>query len=126
MSGHRVDSIEHGTVAVLAFALLDQFVDLPGDPVGFVLGGREHQQLDSVAFGVLRHQSLSFSESIVSDQLIGRSEYGGGAAEVLFEPHHHGVGVVLLESQDVVHSGTSPTVDRLVGVTGDAQVGVIV
>ncbi|GIU91467.1 MAG: hypothetical protein KatS3mg011_0373 [Acidimicrobiia bacterium] len=58
----------------------------------------------------------------MGDHRVGGFENGGGGTVVLLEDHDFGVGVVLLEVEDVADVGPPPPVYGLVAVTHHAQV----
>ena len=61
----------------------------------------------------------------MTDQRVGRPQDGLGAAVIAFELDDADFGKVLLEIEDVLDIRSAPAVDRLIGIAGHGQVGVI-
>ena len=121
----RVNAIADSKVSPPALTKLDGFANLGGDLVGLVQRVEAANALDRLPVGVVGQQDLGFPLRVVSDQFIGGLEDLFRAAEILFQPNHGRLGKVRLESQNVRDPGAAPPVDRLVGITRDAQVVVL-
>ena len=80
---------------------------------------------DRVALPAVGPQVLGLAPRVVGDDGVGGVEDGLGGAVVLVEHDHLGVGIVLLELQDVADVGAAPGVDALVGVADHAEVAVL-
>ena len=123
--GQGVDAVEDGEIPGTAPAGEDLRGDPRGDALGLVLlrgvGGQPHGH----PLAVLREEALLLALDVVGDQLGGHAQDPLGAAVVLLQPHHADGGKILLELEDVVQIGPPPAVDRLVGVAGDRQVGMV-
>ena len=118
----RVGAVEHGDVARLD-AVLGEGVDLLGDEgrlvvlvVADVAG--DHRAVAGVGPEVLGPAAL-----VAGDDGVGGPQDALGRAVVLLEQDGAGVGVVLLELEDVADARAPEGVDRLVGVADDAQLG---
>ncbi len=99
-----------------------QRLDFLPDDAGFFLGipGRgDHHLLAGLA---LRAQRLAEPSLVVGDEMGGGGKDVAGGTVVALEPDHFGAGEILLETQDVVHLGAAPAVNRLVVVTNAADV----
>ncbi len=68
-------------------------------------------------------QVLRLAAGVARDHRVGGRQDGLGGAVVLLQQDRRGVRVVLLEGQDVADRRAAEGVDRLVGVTDDAQLG---
>ena len=99
--------------------------DLGGDAIRLLEPRAVEHDPDRRAGGRGRDQPLDLPPRVVRDQPIGCAEDVGGAPVVVFELHHRRRRVVPLELQDVADAGPPPTVDRLVGVAGDGEVGMV-
>ena len=117
----RVCAVEDGHV-VVARALGVDLLDLGSDPaalVALVAGLVGVHQLTVAARG---EQALLLAAAVVGHHGVGGVEDVAEGAVVLLELHHLGVGVVLLEVQDVLDVGATPGVDGLVVVAHDHEV----
>lgn len=117
-----VDAVKDRDVGPFPDTRLDVAANLRSDLLGLVFAGPEPVQLHVVTRFVAGVQSLGLAMNVVLDQRIGDAQDRLRAAEVFFQSHDLRVRIVRLEPQDVVDPSTSPAVDRLVGVTGHAQV----
>ena len=79
---------------------------------------------DRLSRRVIGPQRLAVPVRVVLNDLSGGLQDGLGGAVVLFELHDRGVGVVLLELQNVADVGSSPPVDRLIIISHHADVAV--
>lgn len=106
--------------------LFDQmFGDLIGDVFGFIFGRCVGAQADLGAIRAGRDEHLGLAVDIASDQLVGEREDLWRAAIVFLEPHDGQFGVIPFEVQDVSDIGPAPSVDGLVRISGDVDIGVI-
>ena len=82
-----------------------------------IRGRRPHRQVGLeyfvVAFGVERNQR------------VGHLKNGTSTAIVVFQPDHFGVRPIFRKAQDVADIGTPPRINRLVIVTDDTQITVV-
>ena len=121
-----VGAVEHRQVTPSVGAAVVQVQQLVTQPLGLVelvLGPVAHDGLTGALVGP---QLLGPPRGVLADHGVGGVEDGLGGAVVLGQHHHGGVGVGLLESQDVAHVGTPEPVDRLVAVAHHAHVAVLV
>jgi hypothetical protein len=79
---------------------------------------------DRRAAGLLRVQALLLAVLVLGDHRRGRVENDLRGPVVALEAHHHGLGKVVLEIEDVAQVGAAPLVDRLVGVAHDREIAV--
>ena len=87
--------------------------------VPIVLGFVEADRGPTLA---VRVETLLLSVSIVGDDRGGARENRLSRSIVLLELDHLRVGIILLEIQDVPNIGAAPRVDRLIGITHDAEI----
>jgi hypothetical protein len=120
-----VDPVEDGEVAWPPPA----GADLGGNPFRNRLGflalawiDRKPHRRSFVVFGV---QVLFLAQHVVCDQAGGHTQNAPRAAVIPLQPHNMHFGEVVFEIEDVAQAGPPPTVDRLVGVTGNGQVGMV-
>ena len=93
--------------------------------VGFIEAGFELEQLHRLAGRIGGKKGLGLALPVMGDQMVGGGENGLGAAEVLGQRDHLGIGKVLLEIEDVANVRAAPFVNRLIGVADHAQVGMV-
>ena len=106
--------------------LFDQMLgDLIGDVFGFIFGRCVGAQADLGAIRAGRDEHLGLAVDIASDQLVGEREDLWRAAVVFLESHDGQFGVIPFEVQDVCDIGPAPSVDGLVRIAGDVDVGVV-
>ncbi len=78
---------------------------------------------DLLAVSGVRPQSLGLAPGVACYHRVRRGQDRLRGPVVLFQHDHGGIGVILLELDDVTDVGTPEGVDRLVGVTDHAQLG---
>ena len=105
---------------MLAVHFLNRRVDVVG-LVALVARLVNGQRL---ALGILCPKFLRLAVDIMLDDRIRRRKYGLGRAVVLLQLDDRGLGIVLLEIQDVAHIGTTPAVDGLIGITDNAEIAI--
>ena len=81
--------------------------------------------VDRLALSSFAPEMLGLALGVVGDDGVGGVEDGLGGPVVLVEYHHPGVGIVLLELEDVADVGAAEPVDALVGVADHAEVAVL-
>ena len=120
----RVHAVEHREV-VIARARVVQALDLGADPAALVtlVGGLE--QLDAVAVARVGKQALGLAARVVGHHGVRGVEDMAGGAVVLLQAHGLGVGIVLLEVEDVLDVGATPRVNGLIVVAHDHEVAVL-
>jgi hypothetical protein len=123
-AGEGVDAVEDGhfvpgdAVGVLLFDTADDFG-------GFLVFVAALDEGDLGAFLVFGPEVFLFALGVLGDEGGGGAEDDLGGAVVLLEEDDLGVGVELLEFEDVLDVGAAPAVDGLVGVAGGADVFVV-
>src|SRR5690606_18320367 len=118
----RVDAIEDREVVEAPASIADGRGDLLDDTVGLVAAVTERRPADSDAGWVVCLEPLRLAMDVVGDQLVRRRENRFRASEVLFKANDLRTWVISLEPQDVLDASAAPTVDRLIGVAGHAEV----
>ena len=98
-------------------------VDLAGDERRLVVLVVGDVADDPLAVAGVGPQPLVLAAGVLGDDGVGGRQDRLRGAVVLLEQHDGGVGVVVLEVLDVADVGAAEGVDRLVGVTDDAQLG---
>ncbi len=123
-AGLRVHAVEDGHV-VVARAAVVELLDLRADPAALValVGGLE--ELDLLAVARIREEALLLAAGVVGHHGVRGVEDMAGGAVVLLQAHGTGVGVVLLEVEDVLDVRASPGIDGLVVVAHDHEVAVL-
>ena len=119
--GLGIGAVEDGHLVGPDAVRVTQPVHLAGDEGRFVVlvvGDVAH---DRVAGARVGPQPLVLAPGVLGDDRVGGGQDGLGRAVVLLQEHGRGVGVVDLEVEDVADVGAAEGVDRLVGVTHDAQ-----
>ena len=122
-AGLCVDAVHDGHVGGIA-ALRAEALDLAYDELGLVVLVVALVDDDGDALAQVGEEVLFQPLAIGGDDVPGGLEDGLGGAVVLLEGDQLGVGEVLLEAEDVADVGVAPRVDRLVGVSDDAEVAV--
>jgi hypothetical protein len=69
-------------------------------------------------------QRLVLAVPVLPDDRRRRIENDLGGAVIALEFDDHGLGIVVLEIEDVPEVGSAPLVDGLIGIADDAQVAV--
>ncbi len=100
-------------------------VELVGHHPGLVVLVLGLIVVERLALTSLAPEMLGLALGIVGDDGVGGVEDGLGGPVVLVEDHHPGVGIVLLELEDVADVCATKPVDALVGVTHHAEVAVL-
>src|SRR5262249_34864313 len=120
-----VDADEDGEVAEAALARLDDVGDAAGDALGLVEAGVEGEEVDLLAGGVLGEEVLGLALEVVGDEAAGGGEDGFRTAVVEAEGEGAGLGVVLLEIEDIPDITAPKFVNRVVDddVVGGEIVG---
>ena len=116
---------EHGDIGkpVLAFA---NHVGNPGsDPLGLVAFTRVKRELHRISRGILGPERLILAFQIESDQVIGNGDDILGAAVVTLQRDDVATRKVVLELEYIGKVGSAPSINRLIGIAGDAQVPVV-
>ncbi len=72
--------------------------------------------------GVFRPELFIATGRIAADQLTGGAQYGLGAAVILLQPDDFGVGIIVIEVENIADLGPSPAVDRLIIIADHAEV----
>jgi len=103
-------------------AVTVEALDLARDLLGLVVLIVGLDDDDGRAAAPLGPEPLVLARGVVPDDRVRGVEDPLGAAVVLLELHHHGVGVVTLEVEDVADVRTAPGEDRLVVVADDGEV----
>ena len=119
-TGKIVGTIEHRHVPIAHTAVVER-LQPGGDPHRFVLLIRRREMNDlriAVAAGI---QVFLDAVLIVLDDGVGALEDVFLAAVILVEDHRPAVREILFKFQDDVHPGPAPRIDRLIGITDDAQ-----
>ena len=98
---------------------------MPSDEVGFVEAVAEFEQFDSIPVRIVCDERLRFAMAVVCNQTVGRLQNESGAAEVLLQPDNPGVGKLGFEAEDVLDLCSTPTVNGLIGIAGDAQIRMV-
>ena len=91
------------------------------EPQVLVVGAIPDDQLAVIGLGPER---LRLALNVVGDELVRDLQDRLGRAVVLLHDEDGGVGVVVLEVQEVLDGGAAPGVDALVGVADDTDVAV--
>ena len=102
-----------------------QLLDLRANPAALVALVRGLVHADLLAVASVGEEALGLAVRVVGHHGVCRVEDVAGGAVVLLELDHVGVGVVLLEREDVLDVGATPGVDGLVVVTHDHEVSVL-
>ncbi|GAB3863819.1 hypothetical protein GCM10027610_111160 [Dactylosporangium cerinum] len=76
---------------------------------------------DLLAGALVAPQALGLALGVAADDGVGGGQDRLGGAVVLLQQDGAGVGIVALELEDVADRGAAERIDRLVGVTDDAQ-----
>ena len=97
-------------------ALALQGLDLFTGHAGFLFAVPDPAQHHLGTRLFARPQGLAEPPLVMCDKPRGGAQNMRGGAVILFQPHHLGAGVVLLETQDVADFGPAPAVDGLVVV----------
>src|SRR5262245_45595620 len=71
---------------------------------------------------VIGEQGLAQPRLVVGDEMGGRRQNMALGAIVALQPNDLGAGKVRLETQDVVHLGPAPTINRLIVIADAANV----
>ena len=122
-AGLGVDAVHDGDVGPLV-AVGHEALDLTDDELRLVVLVVALVDDDGDALAQLGEEVLLQPLPVGGDDLLGGLEDRLGGAIVLLEGDELGVVEVLLEAEDVADVGVAPRVDRLVGVTDDAEVAV--
>ena len=118
-----IGAVEDGDVPKGA-ALTAQLLDEDSDRLSFLSFVAETMEAYRVSCTLVRPQILGFSLGVVTDQRIGGVENVLGRAVVLLEFDDDRLRVILLEIEDISEIRTTPPIDRLIGVAGDADVAI--
>src|SRR5689334_5692920 len=105
-------------------ALSLELLDVLADDARFFLIVPTAFDHDLLAFSAIGPKRFAETPLVVGDQARGRAEDMAGGAIVALEPDDLGAGEVSLESEDVVHLGAPPAIDRLVVVADAADIAV--
>jgi len=103
--------------------LVAEAVDLAGDEGRLVVLGVGDVAHDLGAVAGVGPQVLGPAVGVLGDDRVGRAQDGLGRAVVLLEQDGPRVGVVQLELDDVADGRAAESVDRLVRVTDDRELG---
>mgnify|MGYP001591526195 CR=1 FL=1 len=68
---------------------------------------------------------MGFTLQVGSNNIRGGLQDGLGGAVVLLQKDNPGLRIILLKAEDISNIGMTPRVDRLVGVTYDADIAVL-
>ena len=127
-TGAGVGAVEDRDVGVLvarrpADRVVGQFLDLLGDERRLLTIGVGDVADDEFAVTGVGPQLLLATAGVARDDRVGSRQDGLRRTVVLFEQNGFGVGEVALELFDVADGGAAEGVDRLIGVTDDAEFG---
>ena len=117
----RVGPVEHRDVGRSQALLVGEPVDLGRDEGRLVVLVVGDVADDLLALARVGPQVLGLASLVARDDRVGRGQDRLGGAVVLLQQDRARVGVVLLEREDVADRRAAEGVDRLVGVTDDAQ-----
>ena len=122
-AGHRIGPIKDGDVGQIEPVFLET-LDLVDHKTGLVVLVLSFESHDRETGPPVGPQVFRGSFGVVGDDRVGRFQNGLGGPVVLVEDDHPGVGVILLEVAYVADVGSAELVNRLVGVTHNAEVAV--
>ena len=123
-TGLRVGPVKAGTVVQL-IALAHIALDLIHHAVGFFIRIVHMEQLDQLAFLVLRPEAFGLPVPVVLDHGIGRIQDILRGAVVLLQTDHLGIRKDLLELQNVFDICAAEFVDRLVVIAHNTDVVIL-
>jgi hypothetical protein len=98
--------------------------DLVGDELRLVRLVGQLAQDDRLALVVVGAQTALDARDVLADDAVGGLDDACGRAIVELEVDLPGVGIILLEVEDIADISLPPAVDRLIGVTDDEEVAV--
>ena len=120
----RVGAVHHREIAQAEQAFCHQLLNFTHHKLGFFLFGVSFHHHRPFTLVVLRPEFLGFPF------LIHRNDIGRGFQDVfrrpvvLFQQDHFGIGIIVLETQNIPQVGGTPGINRLVGVAHDTDVAV--
>ena len=117
-----VGPVEDGEAVVRGFRAVDALDDGGCDQVGLLAFGVGLDHADRLAFARLREAFLLQAPFVVRDQAVGGLDDGLRGAVILLQAEFLRLGIVLLETQDVLDAGAAEAVDALGVVAHHAEV----
>src|SRR5262249_60522960 len=116
-TGLGICAVQDGEVAGAPALETPQPVDLVGDVLSLLHVVVELSSLQTFSAEALGPEPFRRPLLVVADHVMGRIEDVLGGSVVLLEIYDFGLGVILLEVEDVPHVGSSKAVDALVVVS---------
>ncbi len=120
-----IHTIQNRKVARPVGAALDRLGNSRGDTLGFIVLTRVFDKPHRGSFIVVGEQRLLLAPQVVADEIVSDPQNLFCTAIVLLQAHDLHLGKVILELQNVVDVGSTPTVDRLIRVTSHRQIRIV-
>jgi|GEM_PF-6614675 len=120
-----VHPVENREIAGTPLATLNRPGNLLGNILRFLLIVRIGHQPDWASLFVVGKEVFFFSPHIMGDQFRRDRKNPFCAAVILFQPHNTNVGKILFKLEDVVEIRAPPSINRLIRIPGNGQVGVL-
>ena len=120
----RCGAVHHGDVVVGDALDLRHPPDLVRDELRLVALICQLAQDDLLAVVILRAEAAVDAGHVFADDTVGGLDDACRRAVIQLQVNLAGVGVILLEIEDVADVGLTPAIDRLIGVADDEEVAV--
>ena len=121
----RVGAVHHREIAQAVLAFRHLLLDFPHHKLGLFLLGVGFHHHRPFPLVVLRPQRLGFPLLIHRNDVGSRFQDVFRRAVILLQQHHLGIGIIMLEAEDVAQVGGAPGINRLVGVAHHADIAVL-